>query len=223
MRIRNIGLPCDIDVFASAEELLLSPEAYDLFLLDIYLGHGMSGIELARRIRQQSDTSEIVFITVSDAHALEGFEVNALQYLLKPVATAALNAMLERYIAIRDRRNLNYCTVVVEKKDVKIYHSEIYYVESFDKYCAIHTANGVIDAYASLSGLLGKLPTPPFLRCHRSFVVNMNHVGAVERDFVMKDGQIVYIRKSNHTQIKRRYMDYLTETARSAMHEKVSV
>ncbi len=221
--IRLRGMPCEIAVFSSSEEMLSSGGRYDILFLDIYMGRGMSGVELARALRQGGASSEIVFTTVSDAHALEGFEVNALQYLVKPVKAPELFALLERYVSIRDRRDLNYCVVVVDKEEVRLYHSDIYYIEAFDKYCAVHTANGEIKTYAALGGLLERLPTPPFLRCHRSFVVNMNYIKAAGRDFIMNNGDTVYIRQNKHSHIIKEYTTYLADVLRREIDEQLRV
>lgn len=220
--IKNCGILCDFVIFDSAEGLLAYNEisGFDLFLLDIYLS-GMDGIRLAREIRTKNEDCEIVFTTVSDAHALDGFEVNALQYILKPLDTQKVSDMLKRLIRISDRRDLGYCTVVVDRTDVNVYHRDIYYIEAFDKYCRIHTENGIIETYSSLAGLLNKLPQPPFLRCHRGYVVNMEHVQGVTGDFIMKTGDVVYIRRSEREKIKKEYMRYLAENARGEINEKI--
>lgn len=221
--IKNRGLLCDIDFYSSAEGLLAEPELpkYDLFFLDIYLG-GMTGVELAREIRSGNNDCELVFTTTSDAHALEGFEVSALHYLVKPIDPQNVDAMFERFIRIRDRRDLNYLTVIVDRTDVNIYYRDIYYIEAFDKYCKIYTANGNIETYSTLAGLLEKLPNPPFLRCHRSYVVNMSHINNADHDFIMKNGDAVYIRRPERARIKKEYMKYLVDNARGEMREKAS-
>lgn len=220
--IKNCGILCDFIIFYSAESLLAEQgiSEFDLFLLDIYLS-GINGIQLAREIRTKNKNCEIVFTTVSDAHALEGFEVNALQYILKPLDMKKVSAILERYICISNRRDLDYCTVVVDRADVNIYYRDICFIESFDKYCKIHTKYGIIETYSSLAGLLNKLPKPPFLRCHRGYVVNMDHVRDVIGDFIMKTGDIVYIRQSERNKIKKEYMKYLAESTHGGIHEKL--
>lgn len=220
--IKSNGLPCEISLFTDGESLLSEPDLsrFDLFFLDIYL-EGMTGVELARKLRARNQNCEIVFITISDAHAMEGFAVNALQYLLKPVDAKQVTGLLERFVRIHDRRDLSYCTVVVDRAEVRIFFRDIFYIETFDKYCKLHTREGVVETYSTLSALLEKLPSPPFLRCHRSYVVNMDYVQKAERDFVMKNGHIVYIRQSERASIKETYMKYLVSNARGEMHEAI--
>jgi len=214
--LKNSGLLCRPVVFRSAEELLSAPAltGFDLFLLDIYL-NGKSGIELAREIRAKKIDAEIVFTTFSDAHALEGYEVDALQYLVKPVKAPDFDRMLKRFVKIRDRQDLNYLTVVVDRNDVEIHFRDIYYIEVFDKYCLIYTKEKVIETYTSLSGLMKKLPNPPFLRCHRGYAVNMEYVRDMQDDFTMENGSIVYISQSDREKIKKDYMKYLVNNTRS--------
>lgn len=213
--IRRGGLYCNIDYFTDAECLLAKARIskYDLFLLDIYLG-GMSGIELARRIRAKNDKCELVFTTVSDAHALEGFEVGALQYLVKPLDAQKVAEMCNRFIRIIDRRDLHFITVVVDRLDVKVHYRDICHIEAFDKYCKIHTPTEVIETYTTMAKMLEKLPNPPFLRCHRSHVVNMDHVRDMESNFVMDNGDIVPISRPELEEAKNAYMKYLVDNAR---------
>lgn len=221
--IKSNNLLCDIAGFSDAESLLAEPDLprYDLFFLDIYLS-GMSGVELARHIREKNNDCELVFTTVSDAHALEGFEVGALQYLVKPLNAQKVTETLNRFIKIRDISDMNYCTVVVDRTDVKILYRNIRYISAYDKYCKIHTTKGIIETYTTMAKMQEKLPNPPFLRCHRSYTVNMDYIKELKSDFVMKNGDIVLISRSERGKIKDVFMKYLVDKNRSKMYEKRS-
>ncbi len=221
--LNSCSILCDITSFCDAESLLEYSrlDTVDLFLLDIYMNN-MSGLKLAEELRNRNIKGEIVFITSSPDHALEGFKVNALQYLVKPVDQKSLANMLERFIKINDRIDLNYCRVSVNKEERDIYYRDIQYIEIIDKYCKIHTNDGIIETYSTLSKLLKKLPSPPFLRCHRSFVVNMDQVENIVDDFIMKNGEIVYIHQYKKEEVKNEYMKYLINNFRGESSEENS-
>ena len=199
-----------IDTYTSGEAFLENwpSESYDLVFLDILM-EGISGIEVARKIRETDSECLLIFISSSKEYALQGFEVRAFDYLLKPLSEERFQKTTDlcqnelakhiRYIEVKESRTL-----------VKIPLNEIIYTDYYNHYIQIHTAARLIRSYQQFdvfSPLL--LCYPQFLCCYRNCIVNMDHVDSVDKhDFVMENGERVPITRGNRNSIYQQYADY---------------
>ena len=199
-----------IDTYTSGEAFLENwpSKSYDLVFLDILM-EGISGIEVARKIRETDSECLLIFISSSKEYALQGFEVRAFDYLLKPLSEERFQKTMDlcqnelakhiRYIEVKESRTL-----------VKIPLNEIIYTDYYNHYIQIHTAARLIRSYQQFdvfSPLL--LCYPQFLCCYRNCIVNMDHVDSVDKhDFVMENGERVPITRGNRNSIYHQYADY---------------
>lgn len=199
-----------IDTYTSGEAFLENwpSKSYDLVFLDILM-EGISGIEVARKIRENDSECLLIFISSSKEYALQGFEVRAFDYLLKPLSEERFQKTMDlcqnelakhiRYIEVKESRTL-----------VKIPLNEIIYTDYYNHYIQIHTAARLIRSYQQFdvfSPLL--LCYPQFLCCYRNCIVNMDHVDSVDKhDFVMENGERVPITRGNRNSIYQQYADY---------------
>lgn len=200
---------CQLHPFASGEELLadFSPGRFDVIFLDIYMG-GISGMDAARAIRENDPDCALVFITVSEEHLRQSFSVQVTSYVVKPIRpeemAAAFTACRRVFL-----ENARYIEVKSDYKDVKIPLLHIHYVEVRDKAAYFHTSRGPIKTYLTIEEVERMLPPVPFLRCHRAFIINMNHISDVETgDFLMRDGQRVPIRKNGGRALRAAVAQY---------------
>jgi DNA-binding LytR/AlgR family response regulator len=207
-----------VRIFSDGETLLraFTPGFFHLILLDIYLDDMASatGLDLAKEIRLTDEEVRLAFTTTSREHALAGFGVNASQYLVKPVQPVDIQALLRATEKFFDHQN-DSLSVVADRQKVDIPIHSILYIEVFNKQCVIHTVNQKISLFTSLSELENSLPSPPFLRCHRSFLVNMDHIETMDRDFTVSNGDTVQIRRADYWKMKRAYRDYVITLART--------
>ena len=147
------GLSLDMRTFPSAEAFLFAYEedsAYDILILDIEM-KDISGMELARRIRKEDKRVEILFLNSHFEFISEGYEVDALHYLTKPVAEEKLYAVLTKAL---DRLSTEPPSLIIncQGETIKLYETDILYVESFLHYISIHTvphASGRAFSYES--------------------------------------------------------------------------
>ena len=206
------GFVGDIDVFDSGEALLasFSPGAYDIVFMDIYLD-GISGVEAARAIRRADPDCTLVFITIDSAHMPAGFALRAASYVVKPVTSQQMETALLQCRRVF-LKNARYIEVKTGGQSLKIPLVKILYVEMRDKAASVCTSDGIIRTYASMEEIERLLGGSPFLRCHRSYLVNMNHVADVlESDFLMRGGAKVTIRKNGMKEVRRKVSDYFSE------------
>lgn len=178
---------------------------YDAVFLDIYLKDTM-GNKLARGLRAAGFEGKLVFFTASPDFAIEGYDVNAVGYLLKPVEHERLKTVMGHIMDGNDPESYQVCR---RGTVIRIPHHDILYVESCNSKCLIHTVPGAIyTVYKTLNTVEKELGCQSFLRCHQSFLVNMDHVEQVEKQFVMSNGDAVPIRQRGIKPIRLAYMEY---------------
>ena len=163
----------------------------DLFFLDINMPD-ISGLSLAKTINKKS---KIIFTTAYREYAVDGFDLQAVDYLLKPIAfdrfLQAVNKFFEtqsvisKQVEIKETSVKNdYIFVRSERKMVKINFDEILYVESLSDYIKIHTIDAVLVTRETISNLEMKLPSLQFLRIHRSYIVNLKKIDSYTNEFI---------------------------------------
>lgn len=166
---------------------LVKKENVDLLFMDIQMPE-LTGIDVASSI--DTFRTKVVFVTAFDSYALEGFRVDAIDYLLKPVSYPDfLRSAKKAQRLIENTADMQSQDFIVVKADYrlrKIEYNEIDYLESIRDYVAIHLAdNTVIKTLSTLKGIETTLPYPPFSRVHRSFIVNLSKVKVMERNCIV--------------------------------------
>lgn len=205
----------EIDTFENGASLLTAFETseYQIVFLDIYM-KGISGVETAFNIRSQHEACAIVFITSSPDYRAEGFEVGATHYILKPVTYESLSTAMnrcKRLLSFEER----FIVVTLERKPQKVRLKDVIYIEVYSKNVLLHTHESVLETRMPLVEIEQMLSGGSFLRCHRSFIVNMRLVvGVLEQDFLMKNNKKVPIRKNGSQKVKEEYNDYLFNSIR---------
>jgi len=188
--------------FLSAEEFLFYYEDeknYNILLLDIEMGD-MSGVELAKKIRQDEDTVQIVFITGFPDFMAEGYEVSALHYLMKPVLPEKLYRVLDRAVGNIEKQEKRL-HVSYDRQSNFIPYSQILFIEAQKQYVVVCTPNEDYRMKESLSNVEKQLDEY-FFKCHRSFLVNLRHVKQIKSNcVVLKNGREVPISRGIAEQI----------------------
>lgn len=180
---------------SSAVETLsiLQQEKIDLVFLDIQMPQ-LNGLELSRMI---GDRTRVVFTTAFEQYALEGFRVDALDYLLKPISyTEFLRAAnkAQRYFeqqqtvmsASEGESAARSIFVKTDYKMVQLHLDQILYIESLKDYVKIHTETGEsVMTLMSMRSIEENLPPSRFVRVHRSFIVNVDKIRTIERNRIV--------------------------------------
>ncbi len=185
----------------------LAVEEPDVIYLDIYLDKGAMGTELARELRQAKRDFRLIFISSSNSHAWESYEVGADYYLLKPVTEESMSKALEKLQLFHPMKLI---TVDTGRRDFTLNVEKIQAVEVRDKLCYIHTVSGTIKEYCPLYTFEGLLKYDGFLKPNRSVIINMNYVDRLEEDtFVMANGLRVTVRSREQKQMQALYFDWM--------------
>ena len=203
--IERSGVEAEVTRFESGGAFLASQPAgrFDIVFFDIYMD-GMTGVEAARVLREADDNCGVVFTTTSEAHRPEAFEVDAEQYLVKPVDKGKLEKVLKKRLTAANRARKN-CPVNAKGRQIDVPYDNIYYVEVRNHNCLVHTTTGVIETGTTMTieNFVPFLSPPRFMRCHESYIVNLSYVERVGRDFIMKNGGTAYIRRGDLPKCKK--------------------
>lgn len=179
MKGRGVGY--EAVFFTNGEQLLESGQSFDIVLLDICLG-GMDGIETARKLRKDQKDCCLIFITALREYVFDAFDVEAAQYLIKPVSSEKLWAVLDKALE-RMQKNENDTILIYRRQGyIKLRLSEIYYCESLNHQVAIYTCGNVQHCYGKIEEIARQL-NEDFYRCHRSYICNMWHVQGYQKGF----------------------------------------
>lgn len=193
----------NIDTFSSAESFLFHYEEtkdYDILLLDIEMDL-MDGVSMAKKIRQDNDAVQIIFITGYSDYIAEGYEVNALHYLIKPVKEEKLFSVLERAI---EKVNKNDVVLNLETANgmVRIPIYQIRFAEVFGNYVTIHAYDDVV--VKMTLNELEKILDERFYRVGRSVIVNLNEVSRVTRtEIKLLDGTSIHLPRGAYDGVNR--------------------
>lgn len=196
-------------LFSSAENFLfhyVDKWDYDILLLDIEMG-AMDGVTMAKRIRQDNQTIQIVFITGFSDYLSEGYEVSALHYLMKPVQPEKLFAVLNRAV-IALQKTEQKILLPVEGEIIRLCTSQIEYAEVFAHTVSIVTKTDCFHVKMSLSETM-KLLGGDFIRCHRSYLINLAHVARLtKREVILDSGKTLPLSRSAASMVHKAFISY---------------
>lgn len=202
------GEPFNISSFSCAEELLSCSCRLDILLLDIQMP-GTDGMRLARKLREMGSHSAIIFVTAIKEQVWDAFELEAVDYICKPIDENRLHDALKRALKRTDSKTekqlfikrMNWC------QSVKI--SDIYYCEVINRKVYLHTSRGVIDYYSKIENVEEQLDYR-FVRCHRSYLVNLDHFAKYANGFVtLADGAQIPVSRLRHQAFMDAMMQYM--------------
>ena len=199
-----------VDIFDSAAELLghiqQEPDAFDAVFLDIEMPE-LDGIQAARHIRKLNSDVGIIFLTSHTELAMEGYEVNALRFLAKPVNQVKLYEVF----ALLDKSVNRQCIVINDGGvNVMVKHSDVCYIKAENVYLRVVTENKNYLLRKKLADIESELDSGRFVRIHRSYIVGLEHVCSFDgKAVIMTDGTQLPLSRSCEKQFKDAVMNYL--------------
>lgn len=180
----------------------------DLIFLDINMPE-ISGLSFAKSINKNI---KVIFTTAYREYAIDGFNLQVVDYLLKPISFERLLQSVNKYLGeivpiiyesapeIIDERN-DFIFVRADRKMVKINFSEIIYVESLSDYIKIHLKDKVVITRETISNIEVKLPQKDFLRIHRSFIVAIAQINSFTNEYIEVKNKALPISRSYKQQV----------------------
>ena len=204
-------LKASISSYKSAESFLFAYEdnkSIDILLLDIQM-ENMDGIELAKQLRKDNEIVQIIFITGYPDFIAEGYNVSALNYLMKPVTK-------DKLFEVLDKAEKN---VIKQQKSIlldagttmlRIPIDKIEYIEARNHDLEIHSVNELYKIKIPLYEMKNKL-TDEFIYCHRSYIVNINFIKKITKtDVILDSGQILPLSRRMYTDVNKALINFIT-------------
>ncbi len=182
---------------ASEAITILNNNSIDLIFLDINMPD-MSGISLAKII---PSSTKVIFTTAYREYAIDGFDLQAVDYLLKPISLERLIQAIQKYrLETNNNSNndavKNYLLVRSDRKMIKINLSDIVYIESLSDYVKLHTFSKTIITRETISNIESKLSTKVFIRIHRSFIVSIQYISSYTSEYIEIQEKAIPISRS---------------------------
>ena len=207
---QKAGIPLGTEYYPSAEAFLFAYEeddSVDILFLDIEMG-AMSGVELAKKLRAMGARLQIVFITGYMEYIDQGYDVEALHYLIKPVTGEKLGAVLDRAMARLETRE-NALVLSAAGRWVRLLLHEIQYLEVMKNYVTVHSEDGQEYSVKSPLSELERELNDSFCRIHRSVIVNLRFVKKVTKTSVtLKDGRELPLSRKSYEDVNQALIRY---------------
>jgi DNA-binding LytR/AlgR family response regulator len=185
-QVKNLQLVATCETAMDAFEILRRGQI-DLLFLDIQMP-GITGLNFLRSLK---NPPRVIFTTAFMEYAVEAFELDAVDYLLKPVTFERFIKAIQKADILNEVNNNDFATIEdaaiflkVDKRLVRIPHADIFYIEALGDYIKVIIAHATLVSYSSLNKIVGLLPDQQFLRIHKSFIINLRHIQFVEGNLV---------------------------------------
>ena len=179
---------------------------YDMIFMDIQM-KTMNGMAAAKKIRRIDQNVILIFITNMSQYATQGYEVEALNYILKPVTYFAFSQELAKAVKRLKRKSSSFITVMQNKGVLRLDVSRISYLESEGHQITVHTDDGVYSFRGTMKEMEEKLADKGFARCNSGYLVNLRYVEEIRQNFVTVAGEELQISRPR----KKSFMETLTD------------
>ncbi len=187
----------------------ISKNHVDVVLLDIDLRSMMSGLDLAKKIREVNKSVSIIFITAHIEYVLMAFKVKTFDYLVKPISQNKLEECILRLSQFTCSDSVNFVKVKSGPSTHLIKKNDIIYIEKVNSKSFIYTTNEIIETYSTLDELERILPGN-FIRSHKSYIINIGKVtkiDAITNEVIFNNSFKCYVGRK----YKKMLMDYLSK------------
>ena len=203
---------CIVHQFNSGRELLQASENFDIVFLDIIM-NDPDGMTAARLLRAKSPNIILIFISSSREYVFDAYDVEAFQYLLKPVDTKKLKIVLQKAIRKIEVPSREYMIVSVERQKKKLYLDDICYFEIRGRKIDIHGKGDTLTYYEQIGVLEKSLQGKGFFRCHKSYLINLKHVDTYNRqDVILDSGEQIPIAKRRYDDFTKEILSYMRKS-----------
>lgn len=184
-------------IFSNGNEAMgfLKEGKADLIFLDISMP-GLNGVELVKRL---SDPPAVIFTTAYPEYAVEGFNLNAVDYLLKPISFDRFSKAVEKFShTLVNLKDESPDTVLIKsgKKEYRIKVESIHYIESMGDYVRLATATQALITHGTMVQFLDILPPNKFCRIHKSFTINLDLIDYIEGNIISLKGKKLSLGKA---------------------------
>ncbi|WP_419726098.1 LytR/AlgR family response regulator transcription factor [Terrisporobacter petrolearius] len=207
----GLSVKYELGVSNSGEELLENySKDTDILLLDIQMGK-INGMDTARKTRKLDDKVEIIFITSLIEYVLEGYEVRAYRYLIKPVKYDDLKNIILTCIKEIDIKN-KYIIIKNQGNRIKLDINEITYIEVQKEDITIHTLNKIYETKGTMNNIEKEINCISFFRCHKSYLLNLEQVKSIKQYVaILENKEEVPVSRYRFKDTKDKFFDLIED------------
>ncbi|MEM9916769.1 MAG: LytTR family DNA-binding domain-containing protein [Bacteroidota bacterium] len=190
----------------------LNNHPVDLIFLDVEMP-GMTGLEFIRSLKTKP---LIILTTAYPDYALEGFELDVVDYLVKPIRlnrfVKAVNKAKEIYDLHQQKSNTvesisnDFIYIKSERKYIRIFFKDIKYIKGLKDYVMLYTTKEKVMTAMNIKTINSQLPSAIFVRISKSYIININYINAVEQDFIQLDGEEIPLGKTYKEEFINNYI-----------------
>lgn len=199
----------DIEQYSSGMAFVMrGMKDYDLVLMDIDMPN-LNGIETAKALRKVDQSATLIFVTNMAQYAISGYEVNAVDFILKPVNRYSFAIKIKRAISRTAKKNDNAIQIKMDGTIFLVHMYQIMYLEVDGHYVIFHTTQGDYKEYTTLKLAQKRINSSHFVQCNQSFLINMKYIESVSRESVTVGGTIIYISRKMKTEFMNAVLDFL--------------
>lgn len=210
--MKEMKIPCTLRQFSSGQELLRSTESFDIIFLDIIM-QNMDGMQTAQAFRKKAFDKILIFISSSRDYVFDAYDVEAFQYLLKPVDENKLKKVLKKDVLKIKNYSQEFLIVSKERQKKKLFLDEIYYFEIKGRIIEAHGKERIFTYYEQIGILEQNLLGKGFFRCHKSYLVNLRHVDGYNRqEAILDNGERIVIAKRRYEEFAREILAYMRKS-----------
>ena len=206
---RENGIEIKVDYFTDGNQLVFCYEQkYDILLLDIEMPK-MNGMDAARKIRNRDEHVIIIFITNMAQYAINGYEVGALDYVLKPIKYFSFSMKITKAISIVQKPEKAYLIIPYESGIKKLLIEDVLYAKIRDHWLTLFTKTGEYRMLETMKDFQKKVEGRYFLFCGNGFCVNLKYVTAYTRDqVVLCEKYEIPVSRSRKNEVKQALLNY---------------
>ena len=198
-----------MSIFGDGAEILEEYQPiYDLILLDIEMPQ-VNGMDAAERIRNQDQDVVMMFITNIASYAIRGYEVGALDYVMKPITYYGFAMRLGRALKRVKQREQKEILLPLADGVKKLQIQQIYYVEVQNRILHFHTDEGEYLIRGTMQKVEEELAGYSFAKCNHWYIVNLRHVTEVRKNIVVVAGHELEISRRNRTPFLKALTEYV--------------
>ena len=198
-----------ISVFGDGEEILKDYQPlYDIILLDIEMPK-VNGMQAAEQIREQDADVTLMFITNMAGYAIKGYEVGALDFVMKPVNYYTFSMKLTRVLKRTRQKARQEILLTLPDGVKKLNVQQIYYVEVQNRMLSYHTDEGVFTMRGTMQSVEQMLRPYAFVKCNHWYIVNLKHVSEVRKNTAIVAGHELEVSRRNRTAFLQALTEYV--------------